>query len=82
MALQPLVLATEYPGDNLGAQIMAADADLGASPGIIVVPPGTGGTDMDTIILSTDRTVLFGIGAYEFSASSTDRTSRPNRSME
>jgi hypothetical protein len=57
------VLSSEYEGDDIGAQINAADADIGAEPGIIIVPPGDYAFATQAV-LSSDRTLVLGAGRY------------------
>jgi hypothetical protein len=61
MATNGIRIANDYPGDDMGAQINAADADLGSSPGIIIILGGT--YSMSTrVILSEDHTLKMSPG--------------------
>ncbi len=61
-AVPDYVIANDYSGADIGAKINAADADLGASPGTIIVMPGT--YVMTTqVVLSTDRALKLPIGS-------------------
>ena len=68
MAVVPLVLADRYNGNDIGAQIMAAHADLGALHGIIVVPHSTTKRSIDTQIVlhgGGGRKLILGDGEYD-----------------
>ncbi len=65
MATTGLKIANDFPGADIGAQINAADAELGADPGVIVILPGT--YVMTTqVVLSTDRELRLPIGSIEW----------------
>lgn len=53
---------TTFPGADLGAQIQAADAFLGATPGTLFVPDGNYTWSTHTTQLHSNRTLLFGAG--------------------
>ncbi|CAN5720193.1 hypothetical protein BH20ACI3_BH20ACI3_05800 [soil metagenome] len=55
-------VANDFPGADLGAKINAADRDLGASPGEILVKGG--GTISTQVILSPGHTLRFSPGTY------------------
>ena len=55
-------VANDFPGADLGAKINAADRDLGASPGEILVK--TGGTISTQVILNPGHTLRFSAGTY------------------
>jgi len=54
--------ANDYPGQDLGAKINAADKALGAKPGEIVVKGG--GTIATQVIISSDHVLRFLPGTY------------------
>ncbi len=65
MSTTGLKIANDFPGADIGAQINAADAALGAEPGFIVILPGD--YVMTTqVVLSTDRIVKFPLGSIEW----------------
>ena len=60
-----VVIVTEFPGTDLGAQFLAADAFLGATPGTLLVPDGdylwtTHITGANPI--RSNRKIIFGAG--------------------
>ncbi len=55
-------VANNFPGGDLGAKINAADRDLGASPGEILVK--SGGTISTQVIISPGHTLRFSAGTY------------------
>src|SRR4029078_3390559 len=61
--LPGVIVATQCEGDDLGAQINAADALLGSSPGTIYVPHGNY-TISTPIVLSPNRELVLGMGLY------------------
>ncbi len=64
-ATLPYVIANTYPGDDIGAQINAANADLGGSPGTIAILPGA--YVMTTqVVLSTDRVLRLPLGSIKW----------------
>ena len=56
------VSANNFPGNDLGAKINAADAALGTQPGEIVVKGG--GTISTQVIISSDHVLRFSRGTY------------------
>ena len=57
-----VVIANDYPGQDLGAKINAADRALGSKPGEIVVR--NGGTISTQVILSSDHVLRLSRGTY------------------
>lgn len=55
-------VANNFPGADLGAKINAADRDLGAAPGEILVKGG--GTISTQVVLSPGHTLRFSAGTY------------------
>ena len=56
------VSANDFPGQDLGAKINAADKALGAAPGEILVKGG--GTISTQVIISSDHVLRFQAGTY------------------
>ncbi len=56
------VSANQFPGQDLGAKINAADKSLGAAPGEILVSGG--GTISTQVIVSSDHVLRFQAGTY------------------
>lgn len=54
----PFIVANDYAGADIGAQINAADADLGAGPGTIVVLPGDYTISTQIVLGSYHRLLL------------------------
>lgn len=61
-------VANSFPGADLGAKINAADKDLGATVGDIVVQ--NGGTISTQVIISPGHTLRFGPGTYRLATES------------
>lgn len=61
-------IANNYPGNDLGAKINAADKDLGASPGEILVRGG--GLISTQVVISSGHTLRFAAGTYRLATES------------
>lgn len=59
----PYIDPTQYPGNDLGAQINYVDQLLGSSAGTITVPPGDYQITTQ-VVLSSNRTLFLGAGNY------------------
>jgi len=73
------VLANDFPGDDLGAKINAADTALGPNAGEIVVRGG--GTISTQVIISSDHLLRFSTGTYVTRTSNTPILMKPRSSV-
>jgi parallel beta helix pectate lyase-like protein len=74
-----VVSANDYPGQDLGAKINAADKALGTNPGEIVVKGG--GTISTPVIISSDHKLRFSAGTYVTKTSTTPILMKPRSSV-
>ncbi|HKY30641.1 MAG TPA: right-handed parallel beta-helix repeat-containing protein [Pyrinomonadaceae bacterium] len=74
-----VVVANNYPGQDLGAKINAADKALGNQPGEIVVR--NGGTITTQIIISSDHRLRFDPGTYVTKTTNTPILMKPRSSL-
>lgn len=74
-----IVSANDFPGQDLGAKINAADKALGTQPGEIVVKGG--GTISTQVIISSDHLLRFSAGTYVTRTSNTPILMKPRSSV-
>ncbi len=70
-----------FPGSDVGAQVNAANAALGANKGRINVPSGSV-TISTPIVNEADRTLHFGVGTYTFTAAGPSIKFKGNNTIE
>ena len=74
-----VVIANNFPGQDLGAKINAADKALGNQPGEIVVR--NGGTISTQVIISSDHVLRFSAGTYVMKTSDIPILMKPRSSV-
>lgn len=74
-----VVFANDYPGQDLGAKINAADSALGSQPGEIVVR--NGGTILTQVILSSDHLLRLSAGTYVTKTTNVPIVMKPRSSV-